>query len=266
MFHSPFPDAIPGRKRRPSKPTLCSAQRVLLLLVVFVLSSSAARAACTMGEVTPDCVTRVFSATVSTVSDPTGIYGVVGSMVSGSISYDASIADIDPLSNIGEYPNAIECASIDAGEFSFELVLGLGDNSDSTVQVQNEVTRNEAGFADAVGAAIGAPGLAGGVIAGVGALGYGYSDFCIQIAGNCPVTLVDSDAFPPAPGTAIPSSDLFLIEFVDLVGGTGTILGDLVSLTDTTPIACAEPGSAISFAASLLCVGALRRWRGSRKM
>jgi hypothetical protein len=260
IFREPAVDCI----RRPSKSFICFMTGVLPPLVVFALAPSAASAACAMGAMTQDCVSRSFSATVSFVVDPTGIYGVVGSTVSGSISYDSSIADVDPLSNVGEYPNAIECAFITAGDFSFELVLGQDDDSDSTVEVQNDATNNEAGFVDAVGGAIAASGFNDNMIVGVGALGYGYSDFCIEILGNCPVTLVTNDLFPPAPGAAIPSSDLFRVEFVDLLGGTGTILGDIVSLSDTAPIACPEPGPVPSLAAALLCLGAVRRWHGDR--
>lgn len=257
--------------RHPARVGHADARAIQLgcaLFTVILLLASSADASCKAGAVAPTCESMQFSATVVSTVDPVGLFGAVAPTVSGTLTFDRAIADIDPIANIGEYPRAIDCALIDLGSEMLDLNLGaLGPNDGSSVRVINDMVDSGGPLTvitDVIAGAISTLSDFVGMF-GAGSLGYGYSEFCIQTVTPCPPTIAVDESLPSAPGT-IPMSDLFRVQFTNLLGDHAVLDAQLTTLTTAPLVACPEPGVATALSAGLMLLACAGRRRGALRV
>jgi len=259
-----FP-SIPGRvaPRALVAPVAFALGIHLVLVLAIALVPGRAEAGCKAGAVAASCVSMQFSANATSVIDPVGLLGTVSPTISGTMTFDTAIADSDPDPITGEYLLSVDCASIDFGVEVMDLNLGaLSAIDESFVAVVNDLPDNSGPFpvlTDLISHGIGALVDFSGMM-GAGTLSYAYSEFCIVGVTPCPPTIASSDAFPGAPG-AIGTSDLFLIQFLNLIGDQAVVNGQLTSLTSVPVVPCPEPGMGAALAGGVFALAALQRRR-----
>lgn len=99
------------------------------------ICTAAATAAAMLATVPAEAVTRIsFSGVVDSLSVGSAIPGIaVGDAVTGSLLYDPSVADGQPLNWIGYYPGAITGFSATIGALSFTQYTAQSPNSEIDV-------------------------------------------------------------------------------------------------------------------------------------
>ena len=242
----------------------------VLLSIGVGANASAARADCSSTPLPTECLTFAFTASADTVFDPNGVFGTVGSTVSGTYTFDASTPDFFPADpNAGAYTDALKCVSVDLGTRTFHQELGFAStivaNNDLAVDVGVTIIGDnytvDMGQDDA--SVDGQPGngdflfeLATACIAGMG--------------GTCPPTAMSSDALPTTPPDvnafdAFDGNDFVVRFFPQLGQFTATIEGLPITLTSVAPIPCPEPTSGVGGLACALSLGWIARRRPGRR-
>ena len=262
-------------------------RRLVLALSVATATAFAGPAAgqveleCLSNPLPAHCVSFAFSVDVSTVADPGMLFGPLlpGDTITGTLTLNTAIPDIDPDSGRGAYTNALECASVELADRQVAIVLSpvepdLDPNdSDPAVKVLNDAESSGGGLTlitDAVtGTAAGLsaidvfsiPGLN---FRGLAGIGIGYGDSCVQgFPFPCPPDVVTDDSIPDAPPGDVTefATAQFDLQFTELDNTTGFLFGEFTSIDAAGAVPCPEPGFALSLASALLCLAGLARHR-----
>jgi len=135
-------------------------RRLVLALSVATATAFAGPAAgqveleCLSNPLPAHCVSFAFSVDVSTVADPGMLFGPLlpGDTITGTLTLNTAIPDIDPDSGRGAYTNALECASVELADRQVAIVLSpvepdLDPNdSDPAVKVLNDAESSGGGL------------------------------------------------------------------------------------------------------------------------
>jgi hypothetical protein len=239
---------------------------VVLSTIGVLASTGTARANCSATSLPAECLTFAFTASADTVSDPEGVFGTVGSTVSGTFTFDSSISDFFPAdSAMGFYEDSLRCVSVNLGERTFYQELGFA----SSIAVTNDFETNFGItiIGDSYTVDMGQDDASVDGQPGNGDFLFELATVCIpDMAGTCPPTLTTSDALPTTPPdvgafTEFDGND-FEVNFFPVLGqSTATVKGLPISLTSVAPIPCPEPTSSASAVACALSLGWIARRR-----
>lgn len=276
---APLREPRPTRSQPIARPLLLG---VFLLAVQLASLLAGSRAAAQPAQVCLDdppaaeCESQAFTAEVTTVSDPGALFGLlaVGETLSGTITLNTAAEDIDLSNANGNYPNGLECATVrfPNGRAMTIRLDPQRPTAERFILVENDREQPFAPgislFTDNVAATTaGAGDITGGdvppgfEIDGLGGLGYGYSQACLDgFQEPCPPELVANDSIPGPPGNvaALPGA-LLEFQFQSLLQpSTGVVFSDLLTLEATDPVSCPEPGAAAGLVAGLIGIGLAR--------
>ncbi len=239
---------------------------VVLSTIGVLANASAARANCSATPLPPECLTFAFTASADTVSDLEGVFGTVGSTVSGTFTFDSSISDFFPDdSSIGFYGDSLQCVSVNLGERTFYQELG----SASAIAVTNDLEVDAGGITligDSYTVDMGHDDASVDGQLGNGDFLFELGAICIQgTGGTCPPTATTSDSLPTTPpdvGAFTVEANAFVVGFFPVLGqSTATVEGLPISLTSVAPIPCPEPTPSASAVACALSLGWIARRR-----
>lgn len=252
-------------------------------LILLCATSSAAQPLnlCLDDPLPAQCQSYSFEATVTSNSDPGGLFGPMnpGDTITGTLTFDTDVEDIDTSNANGNYPNALVCVRL-VLPVQRQMVINLDPEpgpgpTERFVLVENDRLQILGGafnvLTDNVAATTaGATEIRGGdippenYIRAMTAFGYGYSKACIQgFQTPCPPTVVTNDSLPPAPGdiTGFDAGQLHMQTESLTDGSIGALLGDLDRIDPTEPVRCPEPGVSLALGMGVLFVGRLARRR-----
>ncbi len=266
--------ALAGRPFR-----FVARRRVALARVVLgstaMLAFAASRAqaeSCGVDPLPAQCRSYSFSAVVTTVGDPAFLFeGLsVGETISGTFTLDMDVDDIDPRAGFGFYEDAVKCATVDfpSGRSLEILNDDTAPGQERMILVENDRAQSLGGgfnaITDDVAGSLGGPSsIVGGLlppdtrIAGMAALGFGYSKACIQgFQTPCPPTVIGGDAIPGPPGdvTGLDAAQLDLNFQALQDPNAAGLFSELQSIDATSPVRCPEPGLGLGLAAGGLAL------------
>ncbi len=232
-------------------------------IAAFLVVPGIALGACQVGAVSPSCTSMQWSASLISVLDDTGLMGSVAPTLTGTLTFDTSVPDTDPDPQLGYYAESVECGFADLGARTSQLELVDSPVDGSFVSVANEIDESNGQatvFGDLVSVGFTGNGNLGATV-GIGSIVFAYNEFCTTVTGDCPVTLLANDDFPPAPG-AVENSLEFSVTFFSSAGDSAQATAVLDQLSSIPVVPCPEPGMAVGLAvAGLAMVSGMPRGR-----
>ena len=228
-----------------------------------------------------ECESFSFQILLNQVTQTNGILGgaVPGEILEGTFTVYNATPDVEALPDAGVYVNALECVTLNFDDRTLSVDLDPveveipASESDPGIRVTNDTEEStEIGsfftdlitFSTAGAGAITLEGSNGAGVIGGGGFAFGYGDSCLSpFQSPCPPTIITNDDLPGAPGDLSQTTGAALMTFdfltlqSEIAAGQATVL----SINPLPPIACPEPGVALSIALLVPMIALLGRRR-----